>query len=237
VPGILDRVDAYGAHPDQWVRLRGDTSATLCMCFIHGGYWRSTYTARLMEPLMVRMGRDGVAAVNIEYRRERDAAAMQADVRAALRRAREVFPHARRAVVGHSAGGHLALITTDEAELIVALAAVTDLAGGYAAQSGSGAVAELMGASPAERPAAYDAATPRPSTVPTLLVHGADDDRVPVSHSQDFAHRARTAGAPLDAFEFAHLDHMVLIDPDGPHWPSVWAWVHQRVDATRRGSS
>lgn len=230
------RLEAYGRHPDQWMGVVGDAEATVCVCFVHGGYWRAGYTAELMHPLLEHAAARGLAAVNIEYRRERDAPAMQNDVREALRRAHDLFPRAARVVVGHSAGGHLALVTADDAELVVGLAAVTDLAGGYAARIGSGAVAELLGASPSERPAAYAAATPRPSTVPTLLVHGEDDDRVPVSHSRDFRDRARRAGAPLDYFEYAHLDHMLLIDPDGPHWPSVWAWVQQRVSPHERMS-
>ncbi len=106
------RTEAYGDHPDQWVQIVGDSDAEVVVCFIHGGYWRSSYTAALMEPLVERVSRggDGLAAMNIEYRRESDPFAMQADVRAALRRARELFPDAVRVAVGHSAGGHLALL-------------------------------------------------------------------------------------------------------------------------------
>ncbi|MEV8238894.1 prolyl oligopeptidase family serine peptidase [Microbacterium testaceum] len=239
MPHHTPRTEAYGDHPDQWVRIVGDASAELVFCFVHGGYWRPRYTAELMDPLVERIahGEAGVAAVNIEYRREGDVVAMQADVRSALRRARQLFRDAVRVVVGHSAGGHLALVCADEAELVVALAPVTDLVGGYAARIGSDAVAELMGTSPAESPAAYDAATPQPSLVPTLVVHGADDDRVPVSHGRDFAQRARETGAPVDLFEFAQLDHMLLIDPDGPHWPAVEGWVRRQRNDRRKDAS
>lgn len=239
MPHHTPRTEAYGDHPDQWVRIVGDASAELVFCFVHGGYWRPRYTAELMDPLVERIahGEAGVAAVNIEYRREGDVVAMQADVRTALRRARQLFPDAVRVVVGHSAGGHLALVCADEAELIVALAPVTDLVGGYAAHIGSDAVAELMGTSPSESPAAYDAVTPQPSLVPTLVVHGADDDRVPVSHGRDFAQRARETGAPVDLFEFAQLDHMLLIDPDGPHWPALEGWVRSRRHDRRKDAS
>ncbi|MDQ1122012.1 alpha/beta hydrolase family protein [Microbacterium trichothecenolyticum] len=228
-------VRVYGAHPDQWLRANGDPAASVCICFVHGGYWRPRYTAQLMEPLMDRLTDDpAVATVNIEYRREGDAEAMQNDVRSALRLTRELFPRAMRVVVGHSAGGHLALVTADEVELVVALAAVTDLTGGYAAGIGSGAVAALLGGSPTERPAAYAAATPRPPAVPALLVHGADDAAVPVSHSRGFARSAEAAGAPVEYRECAHLDHMLLIDPDGPHWPDTWAWVDRHVTDSRK---
>ncbi|WZH36302.1 MAG: prolyl oligopeptidase family serine peptidase [Microbacterium enclense] len=229
--GRLARIDAYGSHPDQWMRIDGDVSADVCVCFVHGGYWRPRYTAELMEPLTKRVASLDMAAVNIEYRREADAEAMQADVRTALRRAAGAFPRASRVVVGHSAGGQLALVSADEADLIIALAPVTDLRGGYAAGIGSNAVADLLGGSPLEHPAAYDTATPRPSAVPTLLVHGIDDDRVPVSHSRSFADLARRTEAAVDYFEFAQLDHMLLIDPDAPHWPSAWAWMRQRLNA------
>ncbi|KTR94999.1 hypothetical protein NS220_07290 [Microbacterium testaceum] len=231
MPNHTSRTEPYGEHPDQEVRIVGPRDAEVVVGFVHGGYWRAPYTAALMDPLVERVTGDGrgVAAVNIEYRRERDAAAMQADVRTALRRARTLFPDAVHVVVGHSAGGHLALLCADEVDLVVALAPVTDLVGGYAARIGGGAVAELMGGSPAERPEAFDAATPRPTTVPTLLVHGVDDDRVPVGHARDFACRARDRNAPVDFFEFARLPHMELIDPDGPHMPVVAAWVGRHV--------
>ncbi|MDF2990858.1 MAG: dipeptidyl aminopeptidase/acylaminoacyl-peptidase [Microbacterium sp.] len=234
MPGLLARTDAFGSHPDQWMRIDGDASADTCVCFVHGGYWRPRYTAELMEPLANRVASLGMAAVNIEYRREADAEAMQADVRTALRRAATLFPRAARVVVGHSAGGQLALVSADEADVMIALAPVTDLRGGYTAGIGSNAVADLLGASPLERPAAYDAATPRPSTVPTLLVHGVDDDRVPVSHSRGFADLARRTTAAVDYFEFAQLDHMLLIDPDAAHWPPAWAWMRQRLNARRK---
>lgn len=239
MPHHTPRTEAYGDHPDQWVQIVGDSDAEVVVCFIHGGYWRSSYTAALMEPLVERVSRggDGLAAMNIEYRRESDPFAMQDDVRAALRRARELFPDAVRVAVGHSAGGHLALLCADDVELVVALAPVTDLLGGYAARIGSGAVAELMGASPADRPEAFDAATPRPTVVPTLLVHGVDDDRVPVSHSQDFARLGRAAHAPIDFFEFARLPHMDLIDPDGPHVPVVAAWMSTHLSHRRKDAS
>jgi len=239
MPHRTPHTDAYGDHRDQWVQIVGDGAADLVFCFVHGGYWRPSYTAALMDPLVERVTRDSraVAAVNIEYRRESDPVAMQADVRTALRRARDLFPDAVRVAVGHSAGGHLALLCAEDVDLVVALAPVTDLVGGYAARIGSGAVAELMGTSPADRPDAFDAATPRPSTVPTLLVHGVDDDRVPVSHSQDFARRARDLRAPVDFFEFARLPHMELIDPDAPHVPVVAGWVSQHLRHRRKDPS
>jgi len=239
MPHHTPRTETYGHHPDQWVRIVGPGDAELVVCFVHGGYWRPRYTAELMDPLVERVVRDGplAAAVNIEYRREGDPAAMQDDVRTALHRVRELFPDALRVAVGHSAGGHLALLCADEVDLVVALAPVTDLVGGYGARIGSGAVAELMGASPAERPEAYAAATPRPTSTPTLVVHGVDDDRVPVDHARDFARQARDLDAPVDFFEFARLAHMDLIDPDGPHVPLVAAWVRGHLRAPRKDAS
>ena len=58
-------------------------------------------------------------------------------------------------LVGHSAGGHLALVHSGAAAAVVALAPVTDLVRGYAEGIGSGAVSELMGVSPSAGAAAY----------------------------------------------------------------------------------
>ncbi|MDQ1128723.1 S9 family peptidase [Microbacterium sp. SORGH_AS_0888] len=231
VAAAPERLLRYGGHDDQWVRLRCAPADRVCVCLLHGGYWRPRHTADLMTPLVHAAARTfGAATVaNIEYRREHGAEAMRADVIAALGAIRDELGAARMVVVGHSAGGHLALLTAAHADAVVALAPVTDLVSGYADGIGEGAVAELMGAAPDERPAAYRALTPSPSSVPTLVVHGADDERVPVSQSQGFVRSARTVGAPVDYLEPARLAHMVLIDPAAGHWPLVREWTRRAL--------
>ncbi len=103
-------------------------------------------------------------------------------------------------VLGHSAGGHLALWAAGRESLppgragrarrvaarglrrAISLAGVCDLAGAYREWHG-GAVRELMGGSPEQLPERYDVADPLrrvPLPMPALLVHGVGDVTVSV---------------------------------------------------------
>lgn len=141
----------------------------------------------------------------------------------------------RVVALGHSAGGHLAGWLASRAhqpagapgaEPQVALsgavlqAGVVDLEGGYDADLGSGAVAAFMGGSPTELPDAYAQASPTarvPLGVPTVCVHGRDDDVVPIVQSQTFVAAAQQAGdtSELQAFDG---DHSALIDTSTQAW-------------------
>jgi pimeloyl-ACP methyl ester carboxylesterase len=81
---------------------------------------------------------------------------------------------------------------------------------------GAGAVRLLMGGGPDDVPERYavsdPAALPTPP-IPVTLVHGADDDTVPVRMSHLFA---------ADRFvEIPGADHFDLIDPQSRAWPTV----------------
>jgi len=223
----------YGADPQQVVEVWPPSApARGTVVLVHGGYWRTPWAADLMHPLVPASTGRGWRVVVPEYRRTGSGGGWPAtsdDVGAALAALRTREDDGGPVVlVGHSAGGHLALVHSGAADAVVALAPVTDLVRGYAEGIGSGAVAELMGASPAEAPEAYALASPRlrPWPVcPVLVVHGTDDARVPVEHSRDYAAAARADGAPVELEEPESLDHMALIAPAAPHWPGVHTWL------------
>ncbi|MFC3998048.1 alpha/beta hydrolase [Nocardiopsis sediminis] len=111
-------VHAYGGHPDQRAELRvpaGDGPFPVAV-LIHGGYWRSRWGADLMDAAATDLTARGHATWNIEYRRpdEHGWTATTSDVAAALSAVASV-PGAHRldldrvVVLGHSAGGQLAL--------------------------------------------------------------------------------------------------------------------------------
>ena len=87
---------------------------------------------------------------------------------------------------------------------------------------------------PDEDPAAYAAASPIASTppCPVLVVHGADDARVPVAHARDYVAAARAAGAAITMQEHAELSHLALIDPEAPHWAGVHDWLSEATGRT-----
>jgi pimeloyl-ACP methyl ester carboxylesterase len=105
----------------------------------------------------------------------------------------------------------------------VALGGVCDLGEAARAELGERAVQELLGGSQDEVPEAYLVADPGarlPLGVPQVLIHGVGDDRVPLSHPQAYAARARAAGDDCRVVEIPG-GHFEPIDPRSSIWPEV----------------
>jgi acetyl esterase/lipase len=217
----------YGRAPEQVADLlvpKGIDGRLPVAVLLHGGFWREAYDRTLMNALAVALADRGWASWNVEYRRGPGAGAAGtaiADVRAAISLLR-LIPAAldlkRVVVIGHSAGGHLALCAaaTARARLTVSLAGVGDLVAAAEDHLGTDAAVEFMGATPAEDPAGYAAANPLtalPTGARTLLVHGDGDDRVPLSQSRTYLAAAQRAGDDCELLELAGVDHFALIDP------------------------
>ena len=205
---------------------------------LHGGFWGARYTRTIMGALAVDLARRGWATWNVEYRRIGSGGGAEqtlADVRAAIDAVRELdgaLLTERLLVIGHSAGGQLALCAAAAPAVaaVVSLAGVCDLV--MAAEEGIGndAVVRFIGAGPEQRPDEYRLADPLqqlPSGVPVLLVHGDADTRVPVQQSRDYAAAAHTAGDRCELLELTGVDHFALIDPR----TTVWATVADRLPA------
>ncbi|HVU77867.1 MAG TPA: alpha/beta fold hydrolase [Gaiellaceae bacterium] len=191
---------------------------------IHGGFWRAQFTLRNTRALAIALTEAGWATWNIEYRRVGAGGGYPQtldDVAAACRAVASLdgeLDLRRTVAVGHSAGGQLALWAAAEGLVggAVALAGVSDLAAAAKLRLGDGAVQELLGGEPADAPDRYDAADPTrrlPLGAPTLLVHGAEDDRVPVEQSRAFAAAAGSAGDPCRLVVIEGADHFDVIDP------------------------
>ncbi len=204
----------------------GDPDGPLVAVFVHGGFWRARYDAREIVALAQACAREAPRpwVWNIEYPRvgmpgggwPGTARAVGDAVGAALAAAstRPV------AVIGHSAGGHLALWSAGEhpVALAVALAGVCDLRGGVTL--GDGAVREFAGGDPDD--AFFAAASPverLPTGVPTLLIHGDADENVPVEQSRAYLAAARGAGDACELHELPGADHFDVVDPEGRAWP------------------
>ena len=204
------------------------------VALIHGGYWRSNLYASLMDPLAASLLENGWAVANIEYRRGASGPwpAPLEDCRQALGLVetvrRESSIHGPTISIGHSVGGQLAILSADLADAVVALAPVTDAERTYNEALGENAAHEYFGISPAESPGIYrqaSAVRQLPIRTPTLLIHGANDSRVPIGHSLDYLHAAQAAGSPVVLREYEELSHLEDIDPLAPHWPDVLTWI------------
>lgn len=205
---------SYGPDDDQIgdVRIGGDTLAVL----IHGGFWRHEWTRDTMESLAVELSQHGISTWNIEYRRLGAGGGWPVtpeDVLLALDHVPELgVKPARVVVVGHSAGGHLAMWASwrsnTEIDQIVALAPLIDLE--------RHARSQMYGAD--ETQTMLDGGAPRrisPGDVPTLLVHGESDLHVPIAHSADLA---REEGLELLTTSTGHFD---LLDPTHESWATI----------------
>ena len=208
----------YGPHPDNVGDLRLPTSEVAGLAIlIHGGFWRQEYERDSIETLAVDLTQRGWASWNIEYRRLGGGGGWPGsgqDVKLAvdyIRQAPEVGM-AAPAMIGHSAGGHLALWAAHRSPqtggLTVGLAAVTDLSALDVSEGPGSAEAKRLLAAGA--PPTLDA----PSS--TLLVHGEQDELVPISHSTRLAAQARVE-------LFPGLRHFDLLDPAREHWSTVFA--------------
>jgi acetyl esterase/lipase len=209
----------------------GDPDGGVLAVFIHGGFWRARYDASAIAALASGCADDaelGAWVWNIEYPRVGMAGGGWPGTGVAVADAvgAAVTAAAGRPVVliGHSAGGHLALWAAREHPVtaVVSLAGVTDLAAADRAGLGRGAVRELFGSEGPPPPEVLAAASPierLPLRVSALLIHGDADRNVPVQQSRAYAAAARAAGDACELHELPGAEHFEVVDPGGRAWP------------------
>jgi acetyl esterase/lipase len=247
----------YGPEPDQFAELSrpaGATGPVPVVVLVHGGYWRDRYGLDYMRPLAAELSGRGYAAWNLEYRRTGGSGGWPAtfqDVAAGIDALSDVdggLDLARVSVVGHSAGGHLALWACGRHRLgadagfgrprlvpsfAVSLAGVCDLTEAARRHLSADAVAELLGGTPEQVPDRYRRACPTlllPLGVRQLVVHGTDDEDVPFALAPRYATAASAAGDPCELLVLPGVEHFALIDPGS----AAWAAVAGHLDRWRR---
>ena len=226
--------EAYGPHErhvGDWWLPDGTDGRLPTVVLVHGGFWRPAYDLALEDAVAADLAGRGYLVWNVDYRPSSepwpatltDAAAAHDHLRTSVRVDLE-----RTAVVGHSAGGHLALWLASRSRLpagapgagplvpppvlAVAQAPVADLREAARRGLGAGAVTALLGGDPAEVPYRLAAADPLgllPTGVPTVCVHGEADDVVPIALSEAYVGRAG-AVARLVRLPGGHMEH---VDP------------------------
>jgi len=214
----------YGSHPSQYgvLSLPDGPGPWPVTVVIHGGFWRTAYSADLASDLAEDLVRHGFAAWNLEYRGVGDDPdhgnggwpATCLDVAAAVdllavtgqSLAAGRLDLSRVVAIGHSAGGQLLAgrgsLPADApgASPVVPLtgfvsqAGVLDLALALENNLGSGAVRNFLGGW-ADDPQARSLACPSallPMSVLSMCVHGTADDDVPLDQSQPLRRRHPT---------------------------------------------
>jgi acetyl esterase/lipase len=242
-----DLTVAYGDEPDQVADVRlppAGVPTRPLVIFLHGGFWMADYDRAHAGPLAADLAGRGYPVVCLEYRRVGqpgggwpgtfdDVAAGIAAIPELLTRVlvRRGSPAGGGGcgppiLAGHSAGGQLALWAAARVPTrgVLALAPVADLARGYALGLGGGAVAALLGGDPMavpDRYAAVDPAVLEPPPATTIVVHGTDDDRVPIALGRDYVTTARARGGDVRLVELPGVEHYAVIDPRSSAWPAV----------------
>ena len=239
---LPDAVVRYGLHADAVIDIQLPPQRTTerpLVVLVHGGFWRVEYDRTHTRPLANALAADGFVVATPEYRRVGGTGDLAGgwpatfdDITAVMRSLPGLLDGLGIAVrgttvMGHSAGGHLALWLANEphpVDRVVGLAPVGDLRAAARDHVGADATQSLLGGSPDEVPERYDAADPMtrmtdPPGCEVVVVHGADDEQLPVGNSRGLAARH-----PHIAFhELEGIEHFGLIDPLSQAWPVVRA--------------
>lgn len=221
-------VSSYGSNELQfgklWVPDASLQPAPLVVV-IHGGCWLNSFDVHHTDALNHGLVNDGFAVWAFEYRRTGDEGGgwpgTYDDVLQAIAYTEQLTSYGvdpdRLAIIGHSAGGHLALlagIDVPEANIIVSLAGIADIES-YAEGSSSCEVAatQFIGGSLEESRDTYRAANPalkelHPNTV---LMHGEIDAIVPLSQIES-------------------LSEQKIVVPGAGHFD----WIHAQTDSYKQ---
>ncbi|MGH9251128.1 MAG: alpha/beta hydrolase family protein [Acidimicrobiales bacterium] len=245
-----DAVIRYGSAPEHVVDLRlplrRDRPHPLVV-LLHGGFWRSVYDRTHTRPMADGLVAAGYAVATPEFARTGAGGGWPStfdDVALAVARVPELVSEFTDitgiVLVGHSAGGQLALWCASSNlprayAGVVALAPVADLTAAFRLDLDRGAVRALLGGSPEEVPERYDSCDPcrlPPPTGRVVVLHGAEDGQVPVEGSTRYAAHAGAALRVLPGVE-----HFGLIDPTSAAWAAVLEAVRSVQDGGRTGAS
>lgn len=215
-PAPTDVYDVWEPTPE---RARGITVA-----LVHGGFWRAEYDRTHLAPLAEALARDGFHVANLEYPRIGMPGGGWPGTGEAVRDRMESahadpdLPH-RVVVVGHSAGGHLALWLASNDRLpwltgAVALGPAADLREVDRLGLSNDAARDLLGGTQEEQPHAWADADPgrQQLTTPAAIVTGEFDDVVPGSVTAAYV-ASRGKGEPLTTAVARRADHLDIIDP------------------------
>ena len=246
---------SYGDDPSQFGELRLPSGAGPhpVVVLIHGGCWKAEYaTLRDLAPMGDALKAEGIASWNIEYRRlgQRGSGwpGTYLDIGRGIDHLREVAPKhgldvTRVAVVGHSAGGHLAMWAAARQRLspdspvyvarplplrgVLNLAGTIDMRENIAhmeAECNDSVVTAMLGGTPASFPERYrevSASTMVPLGVEQILVWGEQENFVPLSLARRHVEAATNAGDRARLIVIPAIGHFESASPESSAWPTV----------------
>ena len=220
---------------------------TPAVMLLHGGFWKQAFDRSLMTPMAEALAGAGLIVWNVEYRRwaPEDEGVWQETISDTLRawghlEGLDGVDATRTAVIGHSAGGHLALVLSALAErtpqFCIAQAAVSDLVAADQAglSDGGDATRRWIG-----QPSSSDAPpwkdlnpiqlSPRS---PVILAHGTHDQDVPPSMSVACTEAYSNRGVDVTMVQLPG-DHYTVIDPQHECWKKIQEEILERFLSPR----
>lgn len=227
--------------------------------FIHGGCWMSAYNLDHVSTVCADLVKEGYAVWTPEYRRVGDEGGGYPntfkDIQASVDFARtlaDIYPLDLENVVvmGHSAGGHLALWLATQGQLskssrlynanplplkgVISLAGITDLAAyDKVGNDCSTSVVKLLGGSVDEMESRYDKGSPinlLPANIPIRLIHGDKDNIVPISQSEAFAKKAKAKGDDVKVLTIEGGGHFDMASPYSAAWKVIKSELAELID-------
>lgn len=246
---------SYGDDVNQIAELRlpAGRGPHPVVVLVHGGCWKAEYaTSRDLAPMGDALKSVGIASWNIEYRRLGNPGGgwpgTYLDVGRAIDHLRDVatthnLDLTRVAVLGHSAGGHLAMWAATRQHLssasrlylpnplpirgVINLAGTVDMTQNIAhmeAGCHDAVVSHMLGGTPASVPERYrevSASTTLPLGVPQILIWGEHDDFVPLPLARQHVSAAARRGDRARLIVVPRVGHFETASPLSPAWPTV----------------
>ena len=227
----------YGGDEYQFgdLRLASGSGPFPAAMFVHGGFWRSRYDLAHAGFVCSALTQAGFITWNLEYRRVGNPGGgwpgSFEDVTAGYQFLKQLagkYPIdlKRIVVLGHSAGGELALALAahhNSMRAVVSLAGVVNLREAWNLHLSNDAVAEFLGGPPERVADHYREASPSELDIhcQQLLIHGSDDDIVPVRMSRDYAKQKRQKKEDVSLLEIPKAGHFEVVDPKSNIWEKV----------------
>ena len=218
----------YGEFPEQV----GDIFApkvkkfNTLLVLIHGGYWRPEYDRVHLRPFAAALSELGYQVISLEYRRiPGNPDAMVADIDLAIKN----LPSNDFILIGHSAGGHLALVACAKNEgvkTVIALAPVTSLLATYEMDLDKSAALEFLG-EPANLRPDLDPMTFDPLSANISIIHGASDLWVPIELTRKYVEKLKGEGSSINYIELANIGHFEMIHPQSIVWSELISQINK----------
>jgi acetyl esterase/lipase len=258
-----DRRVIYGADANQFAELRVPGGAGLhpVVVLVHGGCFKTYGSFADLAPVGDVLKGRGIATLNVEYRRVDQAGGgwpnTYLDVGHAVDHVRSLAKEhrldlSRVVIVGHSAGGHLAMWAAARSRVPrgsalymanpLAVRGVVDLAGpldlaaniaGYEGLCRDRVITDLMGGTPASVPAHYAEASPiklLPLGVPQVVVLGEYEEYVPLPLARAYVQAAERAGDRARMILIPGVGHFEIASPRAAIWPTVESAIRSLID-------